>query len=179
MSDALVVSEPRDLNMLWFLAHAHYWCPYAQGDCALFDDPLVRTFRGLPGTTSGVDVEAVKSLWAAQVRRHADAGWNWRNDANVWQHLPPAQRERVTQVDCLFHPLWTSHLGVAMALAWWNRTWGDLFRSTMSVEKWRAATSISAVDIIGAEDAVLKIGSWTAAGAIAMRSPQHLLDCLT
>lgn len=176
--NALIVSEPRDLNMLWFLAHGHHWCPYAHTACVLFEDPMVRAVRDMPGMANGLNIGTVKSLWTTQVQRHAHAGSSWRDDGRVWQHLPPDEQETLARVDRLFHPLWESPIGVRAALGFWQREWNDLFASTTSLQKWCGSTVIRSVDIVGAEDALVQLGSWTVAGAWAMRSPNHLLDLL-
>lgn len=174
--NALIVSEPRDLNMLWFLAHARHWCPYNHTECALFEDPVVQTVRDRPGMGTVLNIDAVKGLWATQLQRHAHAGSSWRDDGRVWRHLPSDERETLARVDRLFHPLWDSHIGVRAALGFWHREWNDLFASTTSWQEWCGSTVIRSVDIVGAEDDVVQIGSWTIAGAWAIRSPSHFLD---
>ena len=169
MSDSLVMDAPRDLNLLWFIAHAQGWCPYGGDNCSMVSDPVVRALASLPGASDLPSPGATRRMWDARGTYHATGP---REPGDDWRQLDDPERDLVLRLDRAFIRFWESMLGPRMALSAFER------HPRIVLEEWRRVTPVRTLDSVGSERAAVARGHWAAVGAAGLGSQDMLLALL-
>lgn len=168
--DRLMIAEPIELNLVWFLAHVAGWCPYGLTECHMLGDPVVQSFGSGPGGGSLLTPEDLKHVWAAQVEQHVQSVLP---DAvpDPFAHLAHARvRDEMNRLHERFLPWWYSNLGPHQALASFEQlTVSDVQSDPRwAFPAWRHATDVRDLLIVGTEDALLHRNRVAVVGAIAL-----------